>query len=878
MGPVFVSVVVHAVLLGLVAVVTVRVASVEDRRVRQLGDIGLEAPPEASSSSSSSVDPEAALRGGAGGGAAEVDAAAVLARGLAPNGGESFALPESSGDAALAVPEAVRLDAASAPAVTASFAGMQTRAAGSVVFVVDASGSMTTSLSLVAARLSQTLEALSPVQRVQVLAVREGEVQALIGDGGLVRATPAAVQEAQRSLGRLRAGGRADPVAGLRAALALRPEGVFLLTRMIQRTGPGAPEALQPRAVLAQLDAANPRRGRDGARPVVIKTVQFIDPDPTGLLEGIARLHGDGPGSHRVLTIEDLAALPEAGAGGAEIDDPQVTAALREARAALDAISGTGADAAVLFGVATVEQRRAAAAAAERALGALAPLDAAQLRGVGFVHGRALALRASADRYPAGPSVAAAAVLVSVTLASPDAEVLRLATLAAVADGAVRADAIGSLRSLVADGVPLGDAARAVGAAAAVSVGGEAPWAVTSEGGVALLLAEAEARAVLRRDGGSWEAASPLLAGRPGLGAGLRAACDMKLATLAAGLMPSRAASLPESVRLSEAVRSLEAGGAARALAIVDAVIEGGGGLDDGLARVGAAAASRLDRAGGGEAALLGFARRAVGALGAGETRRALLSTRLAGEGRLAEAEGSRERLSDALREALRLEPGHPDADRWRTLLAGLALEDGRLLGAISLAAAVPAGSAESERASRVVLAAASRGVWNAAVLDAALRYAEARGLEQTAALRELLGRALVETDPQRSVALLEAEIEGASAGTRLALARALMGVGRAEDAFAQLRVLADGVEPGSEAYWRVWTELLAHLADRAAAGDDTARREAVAHLARLELLDGALGGAETGARLAAIRSRLRRMAPDDEDSDEGAGGAGARR
>jgi hypothetical protein len=39
---------------------------------------------------------------------------------------------------------------------------------------------------------------------------------------------------------------------------------------------------------------------------VVIKTIQFLEEDPTGVMRAIAERHGDGPGSYRVLTPRDL--------------------------------------------------------------------------------------------------------------------------------------------------------------------------------------------------------------------------------------------------------------------------------------------------------------------------------------------------------------------------------------------------------------------------------------------------------------------------------------------------------------------------------------------------------------------------------------------
>ena len=39
-----------------------------------------------------------------------------------------------------------------------------------------------------------------------------------------------------------------------------------------------------------------------------IKTIQFVEEDPTGTMQAIGRAHGGGAGSYRVLTLEELGA------------------------------------------------------------------------------------------------------------------------------------------------------------------------------------------------------------------------------------------------------------------------------------------------------------------------------------------------------------------------------------------------------------------------------------------------------------------------------------------------------------------------------------------------------------------------------------------
>jgi len=46
-------------------------------------------------------------------------------------------------------------------------------------------------------------------------------------------------------------------------------------------------------ATMAELDRLNPS-ARGAGRPAVIKTIQFLDDDPTGILRAIAAAHAPG--------------------------------------------------------------------------------------------------------------------------------------------------------------------------------------------------------------------------------------------------------------------------------------------------------------------------------------------------------------------------------------------------------------------------------------------------------------------------------------------------------------------------------------------------------------------------------------------------------
>jgi hypothetical protein len=198
----------------------------------------------------------------------------------------------------------------------ATFAGMGARRAQSVVYVVDASGAMVSSLKFVLAELERSVRSLSSSQKFQVVLFHDqgGGGYELFpaprGSGGLVAATPTNTEALSRWLNAATPGGRSNPMVGLRAGLAFRPDAVFFLSRSIRRSG-GELDAEATGfwgrgrdQIMAELETLNPRRG--AGRRVVIKCIQFIEEDPTGTMQAIGTAHGDGPGSYSVRTLKDL--------------------------------------------------------------------------------------------------------------------------------------------------------------------------------------------------------------------------------------------------------------------------------------------------------------------------------------------------------------------------------------------------------------------------------------------------------------------------------------------------------------------------------------------------------------------------------------------
>jgi hypothetical protein len=200
-----------------------------------------------------------------------------------------------------------------------TFAGVAAERASTIVYVVDASGPMASSLPFVVDELSRSIESLAPSQQFQVIVFRSPPASKGAGGaenagfemftgagGGLVSATRDMKDRVRAWLTGVRPAGRSDPLPGLKAALSMKPNLVFLLSRSIKRSGPTKEWGAGATAILTTLDRLNPVQRVSGQRASVIKTIQFLDDDPSGLLRSIASVHGDGAGSYRVLELAEL--------------------------------------------------------------------------------------------------------------------------------------------------------------------------------------------------------------------------------------------------------------------------------------------------------------------------------------------------------------------------------------------------------------------------------------------------------------------------------------------------------------------------------------------------------------------------------------------
>ncbi len=211
-----------------------------------------------------------------------------------------------------APPAAVPTPVARPPAAPmAGFAGVNVQVARRVVYAVDVSGAMAQCLDTVLLELRRSIGRLESEQQFQIVFFREDlsgatRVVALDDAGGratMLSATPDVKQRVDQLLRSARPLGRSAPLAGLKRSLEFGPDVVFLLTSNIRRSDTGQGDNAR---TLRLIDDLNPKSRITGRRPVVIKTLQFVEDDPTGLMQAIAEAHGDGPGSYTLLKIADI--------------------------------------------------------------------------------------------------------------------------------------------------------------------------------------------------------------------------------------------------------------------------------------------------------------------------------------------------------------------------------------------------------------------------------------------------------------------------------------------------------------------------------------------------------------------------------------------
>jgi hypothetical protein len=186
---------------------------------------------------------------------------------------------------------------------TARFAGLTGTNARRIAYVVDASGSMIGAFQIVLDELARSIDALVPEQSFSIIFFQRGEALIVPPSDRLVQATgPEKVRALKWIEENVVPADRSNPIEALRAALALEPDVIFLLSNGI--TGSGQFEIDQD-DLLAMLRDLNPVDPATGRRQTQIQTVQFLDPDPLDTLRKIALEHSSEQG-YRFLSREEL--------------------------------------------------------------------------------------------------------------------------------------------------------------------------------------------------------------------------------------------------------------------------------------------------------------------------------------------------------------------------------------------------------------------------------------------------------------------------------------------------------------------------------------------------------------------------------------------
>jgi len=353
------SVGVHLVILALLLTVALQVAPWRERVPDARPEITLTAPARADATlvgdvalslpDPGQVDPPGAPR------PAEMlpgpdvrDGLAGVPSGIPPGGGVDLGDVIARGQA----PKGVQ------------FAGVRTRRASRIVYVVDGSGAMVTSLPFVLDELRRSVARLDEDQSFAVVLFRNrppetpgqgpSRFDVLDGDdGGLLRATADSRALLRAWTEDLSPEGISNPLDGLTRAFAFSPDAVFLLARSIPRSGQ-AQWGVGVEAILRELEQLNPADPRSRSRLASIKTIQFLAEDPTGTMQAIGERHGSGSrgeAGYTLLTLEDLEALPARASDPVRTEEP-IEGDVDRAVARLATLRRARLDIAVLFGLA----------------------------------------------------------------------------------------------------------------------------------------------------------------------------------------------------------------------------------------------------------------------------------------------------------------------------------------------------------------------------------------------------------------------------------------------------------------------------------------------------------------------------------------------
>lgn len=167
-----------------------------------------------------------------------------------------------------------------------------------VVYLIDASGSMVEQFEQVQDELLQAVKHLPEEAKFSVIYFQDGATIEALRPG----LKPAGEKTAEQLRDWINSGavlprGSSDPMPALRQALAYRPGSVWLLSDNITGTGRYSVEADE---LLSGVERLKQRLRTPHTR---LHTLQFLTPDPMQTLRRLADAHG---GSYRMITQRDL--------------------------------------------------------------------------------------------------------------------------------------------------------------------------------------------------------------------------------------------------------------------------------------------------------------------------------------------------------------------------------------------------------------------------------------------------------------------------------------------------------------------------------------------------------------------------------------------
>jgi len=189
------------------------------------------------------------------------------------------------------------------------FVGEPIGNASSVVFLVDASGSLLDTFPFVIEELKQSVGSLSKEQSFTIIFFQGDEaLEVPVPRRGLKGATPRVKQKVidwlDPAAGNIQPRGGTNPLPGLRLGLRYQPQLMFLLSDNITGGGTGATQfEIEQQRLLDEIERANTGHTR-------INTIQFLYPDPLakvpgkrGTLEQISERTG---GKHKFVDAAEL--------------------------------------------------------------------------------------------------------------------------------------------------------------------------------------------------------------------------------------------------------------------------------------------------------------------------------------------------------------------------------------------------------------------------------------------------------------------------------------------------------------------------------------------------------------------------------------------